>query len=128
MAKRTLPYGGTVPMDPGERDRRVVIEALTETVGTSGRPVEGWTSLCTTWAKRDDLKGSERFAAAQISAPFNVRWELPYASSYDPELMDVTKTRRLVYQGRVHDVVAASVIGRREGVELLTLAAGRVDA
>ena len=128
MAKRALPIGGAVPMDPGERDRLVIIQALTESVGTSGRPVEGWTRLCTAWAKREDLKGSERFAAAQVSAPFNVRWELPYAAAFDPELMDVTKSRRLVYQGRVHDIVAASVIGRREGIELLTLAAGRVDA
>ena len=128
MPKRSLQFGGAVPLDPGERDRHVRIEQLTDAQGTSGRPIEQWTPLCTTWAKRDDLKGSERFEADQVSSRVDVRWELPYAPALDPELVDVQKTRRLVHQGRVFDVVSAAVIGRREGVEWLTLAAGRVDA
>ena len=40
----------------------------------------------------------------------------------DPDLIDVPKVFALVCQARHHDIVAASLIGRRTGVELLTLA------
>jgi hypothetical protein len=43
----------------------------------------------------------------------------------DPDLVDVPKLRRVLFHGRIHDIVAANQIGMREGVELLTLASGR---
>lgn len=123
MAKRNLPLGGAVPMEPGERDRAVTILQLSDSVGSSKFPVETWTVLETAvWMRKLDVKGMERFVAAQVSAPFDSQWEMGYRSDMDPELYDVPKTRRLLYQGRLFEVVAASQIGRREGIELMTLA------
>lgn len=123
MAKRNLINGAAVPMEPGERDRAVTIQQLTESTATSGFPKEGWTTLATPiWMRKMDRKGDERFRADQNAAAYETQWEMGYRSDMDPELVDVAKKRRLLYQGRVHDIVMGSVIGRREGIELLTIA------
>lgn len=109
------------PMEPGERDRQVVIEQAGEATGSGGFPTETWTTLCTMFASRQDLSARERLQGG-VEAEFTTRWEVNYRTDLDPELVDVPKLRRLTYQGRVHDVIEASVIGRREGVELLTRA------
>lgn len=121
MARRSLQGGGAVPMDPGERDKFVTIEALNQTLGPSRFPVEEWVPMDAVWMRKDDLRGPERFQAMQLTAPFDTRWEMGYRADMDPELVDVPKMRRLLYQGRVYDIVEAHQIGRREGVELQTL-------
>lgn len=120
MARRNLPVSA-IPMDPGERDRLIIIETLTETVGDSGFPVENWTTLTSLYAARFDVSGAERFRTDQLSAAYDTRWEIPYRADMDPTLVGVVKQRRLVHQGRTHDITAASEIGRRQGIELLTL-------
>lgn len=121
MAYRSLPLGDIVPMDAGVRDRLVTIEQLTESVGASKFPVESWATLCTTYASRNDEGGSERFLAAQLSTPATTRWEIPYRSDMDPDTVEVSKRMRLVYHGGAYDIISASEIGRREGIELITL-------
>lgn len=126
MAQRDLTLGGAIPMDSGERDRLVTIQQLTDSIGGSKYPVEAWSTLTTAWMRKRDLKGWERFKAAQVSAPAETLWEMGYRSDMDPELVDVPKKRRLVYQGRTYDITSASQIGRREGIELMTLANTKV--
>jgi len=114
-------------IEPGERNRAVTVQQLTESTGTSREPVEGWTTLVTPyWMSREDVGGRERFRADQVSSPYDTRWEGGYRSDMDPEIVDVPKKRRIVYQGRQHDIVAASIISVgdqvRAGIELLTLA------
>jgi SPP1 family predicted phage head-tail adaptor len=125
MAQRNLPLGGAIPMEPGERDRIVIIQKMTDGKGTSGFPTEAPSTLAAVPMRKADMNGSERYQAEQLSAPFNTRWEMGYRADMDPELVDVAKTRRLVYQGRAYDIVEAHMIGRREGIELLTLTAQR---
>lgn len=125
MAKRNLPFGGATPMEPGERDCAVTIQQRAESRGASKMPIETWSTLhATVWMRKLDLKGQERFAAAQLSAPFDTQWEMPYVADMDPDLVNVPKERRLLYQGRIYDIRTASQIGRREGIELMTLARG----
>lgn len=125
MAKRNLPLGGAIPMDPGERDQPVAIQQRAVTKGPSGFAVESWTSLALlVWMRRDDLKGHERFVAHQVSAPAETRWELGYRADMDPEVVDVTADRRLVHRGRVYDITHGSLIGARQGIELMTRATG----
>lgn len=114
------------PMESGERDRETVVEQLTDSVGASGFPVGTWTTLFRSyWCRRQDVSGREKFTASQLSTPYTTRWEGPFVPEMDPETVDVPKTRRLVYQGRTYDIIDASMIGLREGVELLTLATTR---
>lgn len=116
MARRTF------PMEAGERDRQVTIQQLTESTGSDGFPVETWTTLCTMFASKMDVGGNERFQASQLTTPYTTRWEVNYREDMDPDRLDIPKKRRLVYLGRGHDIISASIIGRNEGVELLTLA------
>lgn len=121
MAKRNLPQIGAIPFDPGERNRPVTIQQLTESVGTGRVPVETWTTLAAkVWMARRDMRSGERFAAAQISATVDTRWEMAYRADMDPELVDVPKRRRLVAHGVVYDIAEASVIEGRAGIELVT--------
>lgn len=106
----------------GKRDRLVTIQSMASSVGGSGFPVETWTDLSTVWAHRMDSRGTERFRADQLSAPFDTRWEVPYSEEWDPELVEVPKARRLVHEGRAHDIVWAEQLGRRQGIALMTLA------
>ena len=121
MAKRNLPLGGAIPMEPGERDCRVTIQQRAQSTGSSGFPKETWSTLRTVWMRKLGLKTSERFAASQLSNPSDAQWEMGYSADMDPELVDVTADRRLVYRDRVYDITGADLIGRREGIELQTL-------
>jgi head-tail adaptor len=118
-----LPRGVRVK-GSGVRDRWVTVQALTESVGASRRPVESWHTLFQAWASKTDLTGRERFVADQVSAPYDTTWGLPYAASIDPDLVDVRKTRRLVVAGRVHDIVSAQEVGRKMGVDVRTISGG----
>jgi len=122
MAKRNLASGDAVPMEAGERNRYVVIQQLTETIPDSNYPMETWTTLATVWMRKMDATGTERFTAAQLAAAFETQWEMGYRGDMDPEQVDVPKRRRLRYHDRIYDITQASVIGRREGIELLTIA------
>lgn len=107
----------------GKRNRRVAIYALTQSTGTSGFPKEDPTPLATVWASREDVAGDERYANDQLSAPFTTKWEVPYSALWDPELVDVAKTRRLVYEGRRYDIVRGERTGlKRDDIALWTLA------
>lgn len=128
MARRNQFDGAAIPMEVGERDKHVTIQQLAESAGTSGFPVDTWTTLAIVWMRKLDASGSERFRASQLSAAVDTQWEMGYRADMDPDLLDVPKLRRLVYQNRIYDITFASQIGRKEGVELLTLAAARIDA
>lgn len=109
----------------GQRDRLVTIEGRTTGVDASFGPVETWAPILGLWASRVDTRQevvNERLVTHQVTAPFEAHWELPYRVEIDPELVDVSKDRRLVYEGRVHDIIHAEPIGRHAGVKVLTLA------
>ncbi len=115
-------------MKAGPRDREVTIQQLTDSDGTSGYPVESWTDLLPVeWMCKLAVTGSERFRAAQLSAAIDTRWQMNYREDMDPDAIDVPKKRRLLYQGRIFDITSAIEIGRQEGIELVTLAAAKVN-
>lgn len=113
-------------MDAGARDRYVLIQQQTVSAGGSHFPVGTWTDLDSVWMNKRDAGASERFKAAQISAYFDTTWGLTYREDMDPEIVDVTKTRRLVYKGRTYDITSARQLDRNAEIELLTLAGGKV--
>lgn len=117
-----------MPSDAGQRNRHVTLETLsTETAGSDSFPVETWTTLPGNWwASKRDLRGRERLVNGQNASAFEVVWGFEYAAAIDPELVDVQKTLRIVYQGRTYDIVGAAMLGLRQGIELMTLASGRV--
>jgi len=110
----------------GRRDRLVTIEQLAESVAASQYPVETWVTLTTAWMEKRDATVREQFQAAQLSASFDTLWEMDYRAAMDPDQVDVPKTRRLRAGDRVYDITGARVLGRREAIELVTLAASGV--
>lgn len=114
---------GSSRVDAGARDKRVSIQRLTDTIGSSGMPVEDWTTLSAIAldASRVEVSGKETFGANQTSAPYETLWGIEYRADMDPDLLDIPKTRRLVYLGRTHDILAARIVGNKDGIELETL-------
>jgi hypothetical protein len=99
----------------------VTIEYLT-TVDEPGFPTETWATLVgVEFMSRLDLRADERYANHQESAYAETSWQMAYRPDMDPELVDVPASRRLVWQGRTYDIVTASLIGERVGIECLTL-------
>jgi SPP1 family predicted phage head-tail adaptor len=122
-----MPFGRPVlsgrPMvASGQRTRAVTIQQLTESTGESGFPIETWTTLAVEYMARLDLRANEQFAVNQTSAFAETQWHMPYREDMDPDLVDVAKTRRLVYEGRTYDILTASALDWRKGIELTTLA------
>ena len=115
-----------IPMESGERDRRVTVQQLAESAGGSHFPVGTWTDLADVWMSRSESKPSESMSNGQPVSRFETQWQTAYRADLDPVLVNVPKYRRLVYAGRAHDIVGAAQIGRKDGIELLTIASGRV--
>jgi len=109
-------------MDPGERDRYVGIEQVTQSIGASRMPVETWVPLVNMFMSKQDVSGRERLATGQVTAPFDTRWVMKYRSDMDPELVDVPQRRRLNYRSRIHNIVFARQVDRDSTIELLTTA------
>lgn len=110
-------------LNVGGLTKPVTIQQLAESVGPSQFPVETWTTLyATAWMGREDVRGAERMADGQLSAQAMTRWTMRYVADMDPDLVNVSKVRRLLYGGRVYDIVRGEHIGRKDGIALTTIA------
>lgn len=110
----------------GQRDKRVLIQQTPAVTPGGGFPRDVWTSLITEWMSKKDMLADERFATGQEAAFAYTQWQMAYRADMDPELIDVPKTRRLNYQGRTYNIRAATLIGRKDGIELVTLVSSKV--
>ena len=116
---------GARPAPAGTREALVTLQQVAETPAPSGMPVKTPTGVeYSLWASRNDLTSSgwsrERVVSDQVSARLETEWRLPYRPEIDPSLVDVPSTFQMLYLGRAHDIVIASVIGRNDGVLLTT--------
>lgn len=102
-------------MKAGTLDRRVTLQTRVLTRDAQGEEVVTYTDLATVWAQKLDLIGREYFAAQQVNAEVTTRWRLRWRS-------DIGVLHQLVYGAVAYDILQASEIGRREGIELLTKA------
>lgn len=104
-------------MRSGDLDRRITIERVTIGESPSGEPTETWNALATVWAKVEQQGGREFFASAQEVSErkvvFRIRW-----------IEGLTVLDRVVCDGDVHDIHEVRRLGRKEGLELHTTAAG----
>ena len=102
-------------MISGPRDRRIVIQSPgTPTVNAMGEQIPNWETVATLWAKYMPLRDSERLQAAQVQSTITVRFQVLWSLSVD----QVDERHRVLFDGRVFDVVGVKEIGRREGLEL----------
>lgn len=109
-------------MDAGRRNLLVRVQYRSDGVSTSGFPVDDWdeTPEKQIWMNRLTTKGTERLMAMQVQATYDAKWTMAYRTDMDPDLVDLTAERRIVWQGRVHDIVSASLSEDRMDIEILT--------
>lgn len=113
-------------LDVGALVHKVTIQQAVESLGASRQPILTWSTLTTAWMSRLEKSAREQFRSEQTSSASTVVWVMRYAASMSPDVVDVAKLRRLVYQGRTYDILDARIMGRRDWIELTTLAASRV--
>jgi SPP1 family predicted phage head-tail adaptor len=103
-------------MRAGGLDRRVTLQRFTVTTDDYGEEIQTWNDLATVFAEVRQQSGREFIAAAQVQADrlvvFFIRW-----------FAGLTVLDRVSYAGTLHDIVEVREIGRRDGVELHTVAA-----
>ena len=86
-------------MKAGELDRRIVIEALTQTKDSEGGMSASWATFSTVWAGVKQLSGNERRAVAlggqvaEARTEFKVRY-----------LADLLETMRISYGGKIYNI------------------------
>lgn len=108
----------------GQRDLLITIERLRETTPDSNFPTEEWTQPFQAWAFREYVSLDERVQSERLMASAAIRWEVAYTPELDPDRIDVANKRRVKYQDRVHNIIAAEMRARPDGnaIILTTLA------
>ena len=87
-------------MSIGERRHRVVFQRATETQDAFGEPDQTWTTLCTSWALVQPMKGQEMFSANQAQSEVDHR----IVTRYRSELSALTSKDRATYGGNTYDI------------------------
>lgn len=109
-------------MDAGRRNLFVRVQYRSDGASSSGFPVDDWDEEDEKqiYMNRLTTKGAERLMAMQVQASYDAKWTMAYRTDMDPDLVDLTAERRIVWQGRVHDIVSASLSEDRMEIEILT--------
>jgi len=105
-------------MRAGKLDRRIVLERFTTTVDDYNEPVKSWSTLATVSASFEPLSDGERFRASETAANASARFVIRYSTT----VRDLNPKDRLVFEDVVHQIVHVKEIGRREGIEITSLA------
>lgn len=108
-------------------DRQITIQRATETRDTFHNLVQGpWNNLITVRAAKQEISDGEKVRAqkvraqemgADITMRFQVRWNRTIAT--------VNAKDRLLFEGKLFEILGVKEIGRREGREIT--ATTRID-
>ena len=93
-------------IDPGALDRRLVLEAPTETADGAGGVVRMYQSLATLWASVEPVAARGELVAAQLGATVTHRIVVRYRT-------DITTRHRLRDGARLFRIVAIRERGKR---------------
>ena len=103
-------------MRPGTMDRRITLERLTVTTDPIyGTQIESWRPLGMVWAEVRQQGGREFLARDMMMAQKRVVFYLRWISG-------LTILDRVEFEGTLHNIQEVREIGRRDGVELHTVA------
>ena len=98
-------------MRAGALDRRLTIQRAITTPNAFNEPVASWADVATVWARQQPNRGAERFAAQQIVGQGTMTFQIRYRT-------DVRVTDRILYQGRIWNVLDVREVGRRVITEI----------
>lgn len=89
----------TATIDAGALNRRVLIQARSQTKDTVGQRDISWNNVARCWARIEQLQGRELETAQAINAEITHRVVIRYRSG-------ITAAMRVVYQGRFLNIEA----------------------
>jgi SPP1 family predicted phage head-tail adaptor len=98
-------------MRAGALDRRIALQRATTAPNSFNEPVETWADLATVWAQQRPDRGAERFAAQEIVGRAVMTFHIRYRT-------DVRITDRILYQGRIWNILDVREVGRRVVTEI----------
>jgi SPP1 family predicted phage head-tail adaptor len=78
-----------MPLNAGELDRRIAIQARAAGKDARGQPDGAWATVAKMWARPMPKSGREFFAASQMQAELGMMWRVRYRT-------DVSETMRIV--------------------------------
>ena len=99
-------------MNPGDLDRRIVIQSLTESIDDYGQAVQTFSTLATVWSKVEEKSGSEGEEGDQIKAVKGVNFTIRYRTG-------ITEKMRVSYDSNTYLVQA--VINSDQRKRFITL-------
>lgn len=105
-------------MRPGDLDRRITIQRVSVTQDDYNNDVEAWEDVCTVWASYEPLSDGERLRAGERAAEASARFQIRHSR----QVADVSARDRLLFRCTVYQITHTKEIGRREGIELTTIA------
>lgn len=75
-----------MPLNAGQLDRRVTIQARAAGTDDRGQPNGAWGTVATVWAMPMPAKGREFFAASQMQAEGAMAWRIRYRTDVGAEM------------------------------------------
>lgn len=88
-----------------------MLRSMTFTTNDYGEQVETWADVGEVWAQKKDLRGGERFAAAQTVGQVDTVFLIRYIDG-------AGSLNELIHDDRTYDIKAVLEVGRRKGMEL----------
>lgn len=98
----------------GKLDRRITLQRATVTANSLNEPVKTWAELATVAAAKLEVRDSERQRAAETAAVIDTRFQIRWSS----RVSTVDAADRVLFGGRVFNILGVKEIGRRVGLEL----------
>jgi SPP1 family predicted phage head-tail adaptor len=98
-------------MRAGKLDRRITIQRATKAPNGFNEPVETWGDLATIWAQQRPNRGAERSSAQEINGQAVMTFHIRHRA-------DLRVTDRVVYEGRIWNVLDVREVGRRVVTEI----------
>ena len=88
-----------------------MLRSKTSTTDEFGEQVDTWADVGEVWAQKKDLRGGERFAAAQTVGQVDTVFLIHYIDG-------AGSLNQLIHDDRTYDIKAVLEVGRRKGMEL----------
>lgn len=89
-------------------NKRVGIQTAAQAAGSTGQPIQTWTTAKTVWVGIEPLNGQERLAEGNVSAKVSHRVVLRY-NAYSA----LTSACRFIRGSRVFEIVSVVNVGER---------------
>jgi SPP1 family predicted phage head-tail adaptor len=118
-------------MRAGRLNRRITIQRKTVTQSASGEQIVAWSTIAARRAASMlPVRGDERFTAPQLGASEQIEFRIRYSADVSglspqdriihPALDDGSPPSEATDR-QIHDIVAVHELGRREGLQIITV-------